>query len=231
MRYILNPSLYFYLFAAIFVGIQAFTDYCNKKCSGTSGKHTKCLYASGYGPNCNRVVRSGLTPQEISVLLDKHNEFRAFVASGKEKRGSPGPQPAAVHMPSLIWDDEIASIAQTWANQCQFSSDECRDVKRFQVGQNIHIMTSTYRANPDLAGVVEEWYNGVTHFKSSQVTKFTPEHLFDIGSYTQIVWAKTTRLGCGLTEYRSSSNYWNIFVVCNYGPSGNYYNRPVYQPK
>jgi hypothetical protein len=34
--------------------------------------------------------------------LKKHNQLRQKVASGKEKRGKPGPQPAAVKMPDLV---------------------------------------------------------------------------------------------------------------------------------
>lgn len=37
------------------------------------------------------------------MILDKHNQYRMKVASGQEKRGSPGPQPqAAVPMPVLV---------------------------------------------------------------------------------------------------------------------------------
>ncbi|XP_066581726.1 venom allergen 3-like [Prorops nasuta] len=232
MRYILNPSLYFYLFAAIFVGIQAFTDYCNKKCSGTNAKHTMCLYAStGYGRNCKKIIRKGLTPEEMKILVHKHNDLRAFVASGREKQGAPGPQPAAVHMPNLEWDDELANVAQVWANQCNYGHDECKDVQRFQVGQNIYEMTSDYREKPDLNWFLNDWYDEVKFLKNSEVKKFSGDNIKKVGHYTQIVWAKTTRVGCGLVEYISLDDWWNVYLVCNYGPSGNYYDQPIYQTR
>ena len=56
----------------------------------------------GVSPQCGSVERSGLTPAEIRELVDVHNKYRAFVASGKEKRGNPGPQPAARDMEPLV---------------------------------------------------------------------------------------------------------------------------------
>lgn len=42
------------------------------------------------------------TEDEKHLILDLHNQLRQNVASGKEKRGSPGPQPAAAFMPNLV---------------------------------------------------------------------------------------------------------------------------------
>jgi hypothetical protein len=42
------------------------------------------------------------TEAEKRIILDLHNQLRQKVASGKEKRGSPGPQPAAAFMPDLV---------------------------------------------------------------------------------------------------------------------------------
>lgn len=42
------------------------------------------------------------TEDEKHLILDLHNQLRQNVASGNEKRGSPGPQPAAAFMPNLV---------------------------------------------------------------------------------------------------------------------------------
>ena len=44
----------------------------------------------------------GLTGEEKKLIVDKHNELRAKVASGNEPQGSPGPQPAAKNMQNLV---------------------------------------------------------------------------------------------------------------------------------
>lgn len=53
------------------------------------------------------------------------------------------------------------------------------------------------------------------------------------GHYTQMLWAGTTRLGCGAIRYDTSRpgtrgviHY--EYLVCNYGPAGNVLGRPVY---
>ena len=44
-----------------------------------------------------------------------------------------------------------------------------------------------------------------------------------------MVWATTTKLGCGLTEYRLGS--WRAkYYVCNYGEGGNLISSRVYTP-
>lgn len=48
-----------------------------------------------------------------------------------------------------------------------------------------------------------------------------------IREFTQLVWATTTHVGCGtLARSRFHKNF--IILICNYGPSGNVYHKPVY---
>ena len=42
-----------------------------------------------------------------------------------------------------------------------------------------------------------------------------------IGHYTQVVWADTEELGCGMVYYKSGTNY-ETFTVCNYAKGGNF---------
>ena len=48
------------------------------------------------------------------AIVDKHNELRSKVANGQETRGANGRQPKAANMRKLIWNDEIAEIAQRY---------------------------------------------------------------------------------------------------------------------
>jgi len=45
-----------------------------------------------------------------------------------------------------------------------------------------------------------------------------------------MVWQDTTDVGCGWTQfkYRGFPSYFENFLVCNYGPSGNIWGQPVY---
>lgn len=52
-----------------------------------------------------------------------------------------------------------------------------------------------------------------------------------VGHYTQLVWAKTKELGCGLVKYRKSDGWNTCYLICNYGPAGNIFNYPIYEIK
>ncbi|XP_067000237.1 venom allergen 5 isoform X2 [Anabrus simplex] len=78
-------------------------------------------------------------------------------------------------MMEMSWDDELAHIAQRWANQCQGEDhDTCRDVKRFHVGQNMAQegdMELKFEANH--ADLINMWYDEVVYVDSSLVDSYT----------------------------------------------------------
>ena len=44
--------------------------------------------------------------------MKKHNEHRSKIAKGLESKGVDGPQPTASDMRELVWNDELAEVAQ-----------------------------------------------------------------------------------------------------------------------
>lgn len=57
----------------------------------------------GHGPNCNGTpLKRGVTEKEKEEILDIHNKWRSTIAQGKERRGSPGPQPGASDMKIMV---------------------------------------------------------------------------------------------------------------------------------
>jgi len=49
------------------------------------------------------------------------------------------------------------------------------------------------------------------------------------GHYTQLVWADTTKIGCGRIKYKDEKNWDTILLVCNYGPCGNRIGDKIYE--
>lgn len=49
-----------------------------------------------------------------------------------------------------------------------------------------------------------------------------------IGHYTQFVWGKTTKIGCGAMKYQDG-RFNKFYLVCNYGQAGNFLGEPVYE--
>ena len=51
-----------------------------------------------------------------------------------------------------------------------------------------------------------------------------------VGHYTQLVWATSTRIGCGGVKYRDGK-FNKFYLVCNYGPTGNWLGEPLYDSR
>ncbi|KAK7491458.1 hypothetical protein BaRGS_00017287 [Batillaria attramentaria] len=161
---------------------------CAAKFQIVSG-HTACLSVSD---------TQGVSDADKQVIVDKHNEFRAAAS------------PTASNMLKMEWDDEIAMIAQKWADNCDLNHDQNRWVPgRFGVGQNLAMGAS------DWTGAITMWHNEVTEFTYGD-SAAVANNWQDIAHYTAMMWATTNLVGCG---YRLCSN--TQFHVCNYAPAGN----------
>jgi len=198
-------------------------DYC-----AISKQHTMCGY-QGLGPKCGgRDLGRKVTEEEKRIILDTHNKYRAKIASGNEKRGRPGPQPPAANMKQMVWDDELSLVAQAHADQCIFDHDcaSCRKVERWGVGQNLYIYKQSIRkADNDWERAVTDWYDEVSLFSNKQVEPF--KFSAAIGHYSQMVWADTDKVGCGITSYKEGKWFATLYT-CNYGPNGNFIRGQMY---
>ncbi|XP_069983039.1 scoloptoxin SSD976 [Penaeus vannamei] len=149
--------------------------------------------------------------------------------------GAPGPQPPAADMRELIWNDELAQVAQAWASQCPIGHDDYTQrricTRDYEVGQNIHYYWG-YDPEADWERAVTSWYGEVKDMPKEVVAAFKKQPSVEIGHYTQVVWGSTREVGCGIIYYLAEKNN-KVFpasktYVCNYGGSGNIRNRPMY---
>ncbi|KAE8737646.1 hypothetical protein FOCC_FOCC016890, partial [Frankliniella occidentalis] len=123
--------------------------------AGAAEAAAVCPRPSTPGPNCVGYRAAPLSQDEKTVILHRHNFYRSQVASGVVAG-----LPAASRMLQMVWDDEVASLAQRWADQCSFGYDECAKTDDFQLGQSMAIW---YSQDPKLfpgpEGRVEGWFN------------------------------------------------------------------------
>ncbi|XP_067000503.1 venom allergen 5 [Anabrus simplex] len=180
-----------------------------------------CLFSyqisNCFGIYCNghKMIQSGgLTCADRQLILDEHNKLRQSLALGKVNG-----QPRASNMREMVWDDNLAALAQSWADQCTIAHDYSRNDGRFPVGQNL-AATWTTRSSispiPDFRRQINDWFNEVSlfHYGSTGFTVAT-------GHYSQLAWGETYLVGCGYSFYYDKSRGYTKLYICNYGPGGN----------
>ncbi|KAL3842073.1 hypothetical protein ACJMK2_020138 [Sinanodonta woodiana] len=153
--------------------------------------HTACLDKS------SKVKESGVQANEIEVIVDEHNRVRREVS--------------ATNMLKMSWDDEVAFVAQRWAENCQIAHDLNYNryvYGRFSVGQNL--AWGNFKMTWSQA--IKLWADEKAYYTyGSNVGAGDKE----IGHYTQMVWAQSVKIGCGYANCAGTHYY-----VCNYAPGG-----------
>tara|TARA_R100000935_G_scaffold21876_4_gene40479 strand:+ start:26596 stop:27546 length:951 start_codon:yes stop_codon:yes gene_type:complete len=135
------------------------------------------------------------------LALDAHNQLRDEVG-----------------VPPLVWDDRLAQIAQDFANRLALKNRGDQFVLEHSqtrgLGENVAggFVTGD---RPEIR-IFNGWGNG-------EKVNFNPvtKRCFDgkiCGHYTQIVWKKTTKVGCAVTINENGK----YILVCNYDPPGNF---------
>ncbi|CAJ0578582.1 unnamed protein product, partial [Mesorhabditis spiculigera] len=144
------------------------------------------------------VRRNPPSPYLKKWITYEHNRYRRMVPSSD--------------MNMLYWSEELAASAQRHADTCDFRHSR----GRVNVGENI--WAAPYSNYSDAISI---WFNEV-HNPWCQCN-----HAYKhcCGHYIQVVWAKTSLVGCGFATCRDVQGVWgrghrNVFV-CHYNPQGN----------
>uniref|UniRef100_A0A673TXV4 GLIPR1 like 1 n=1 Tax=Suricata suricatta TaxID=37032 RepID=A0A673TXV4_SURSU len=134
--------------------------------------------------------------------------------------------PPAADMKHMTWDDALAKIAKAWASKCQFKHNTCA--------------SKSYGCHPTFEYIGENiWLGALIIFspKSAVDAWFNETEFYDYntlacskvcGHYTQVVWANSYKVGCAIKMCPNLGRHQTVIFVCNYGPAGNYPNRPPY---
>ncbi|MDO8835560.1 MAG: CAP domain-containing protein [Vicinamibacterales bacterium] len=167
-----------------------------------------CAVLSAVGVIGDRVAPgiAGITPAQAHELVRAHNVWR-------ERAG----------VPPVRWAADLAARAQARARE--LSAQGCRiahgPLPR-DIGENLFRVSALQYTGgrPDevfdltATAVVDAW--GVESDDYSPSTGACAPGR-QCGHYTQIVWAATTDIGCGMSVCPSLGQVW----VCNYRPRGN----------
>ncbi|MFO0569207.1 MAG: CAP domain-containing protein [Polyangiaceae bacterium] len=161
--------------------------------------------AGGQGTGATGGGSGDTEPAEMNGMTAAHNAARAGVNP-----------PASSPIPPLAWSGSLAAVAQAYANKCVFQHS------KGQYGENLY--ASTNSSSPQ--AVVQSWMSEESSYD------YASNSCSDVcGHYTQVVWAKSTKLGCGVKTCDQNSPFgsgsWQLWV-CNYDPPGNYVGEKPY---
>jgi pathogenesis-related protein 1 len=160
---------------------------------------TGCVSTSTLEEHPKRVVhhRTPLTDMSPESATKRHNEIRSEVFTGAK----------------MIWSSSIANSAQKYAHYLASSG-------KFDHDRNSGYGENLYTASVDVGYVeaINSWYaeKSSYNYSSNRCTDGECRH------YTQMIWKKSTELGCGKSTYkRGRYKGWSV-IVCRYAPAGNY---------
>lgn len=131
-------------------------------------------------------------------LLDAHNAERALVGA-----------------PALIWDDALEREARVWAQRLLDTHSFEHDPAQHGHGENLWTGWGNRTFTPE--EMVGEWIAEKAQYRQgvfpavSRTGDWTA-----VGHYTQLVWSRTTHVGCALVSAGDRS-----VLNCRYSPPGN----------
>lgn len=177
------------------------------------------MFARGR-PESEQFGGGSYTTKDQKALLEAHNNHRK--------------KPSASDMNELLWSPALAEQAQAWSDGCYYEHpDKTQHPDYRGIGQNLYIkwLDKGGRNPPPVTDPVDKWYDEVKdfHYDINSCNRGAV-----CGHYTQVVWAKTTKVGCGIkfcptatSRTRSFENAW--LVTCNYSPAGNMQSQSPYK--
>jgi hypothetical protein len=143
----------------------------------------------------------------------------------------------AVGEKPLVWDPIAAAVAQSWANQCNFSHNPNASAEYMAMGGKTGLGENVAAGAPTetVANAVASWVNEQADYDHATNTCATGKVC---GHYTQVVWSGTNGVGCAKVHCTTNTPFkdpdggtsfpnWDD-SVCDFSPPGNVNGLPPY---
>ncbi|KAK3794835.1 hypothetical protein RRG08_017321 [Elysia crispata] len=177
---------------------------CREEFKNQTPTHTMCLEDS------EKVLNFGVSEEDKRVIVEYHNKIRREV------------EPPAIDLSALVWDDNLAEVAQKLAMQCRMYHDKNRKIPGYgkSFGQNLAA------GQPTWTRAMGAWFREAQFFKYGENPKeyLGPGGWKKIGHYTHMITNRLYRVGCGFANCRDVR--YNRFYVCNYVRGQTNFRRP-----
>ncbi|CAJ0600872.1 unnamed protein product [Cylicocyclus nassatus] len=160
--------------------------------------------------------------------LDTHNYRRSELANGTVVKNNNNTLPQATNMIKLELDCELEAGAIAYAGTCPYTVSD--PSTREGIGEHYHrvAISSTVPTYRDgIKNAVTNWWKVVRLYPGiGMQAMFRSNHVgTPIETFTQMGWAKTSKLGCSIVTCKS-----DYVVICRYYPKGNIVEQNVYIP-
>jgi uncharacterized protein YkwD len=196
-------------------GTQAGTTEATGGSTGTAGGGgtSTSKPAGGTASGGKTAGSAGTTGTGVAnPYVDAINAVRAAVTKPANYTGTWAP------LPNVVWSDTVAASAQAWADNLA-TTQNCKLVHESQnsYGENLAMGTNL---TPKQA--VDMWAGEKSLYTWSPTYSRAD---FDAGSghYTQLVWRKSTQVGCGSATCARS-----VVISCRFSPPGNFMGQAVF---
>jgi uncharacterized protein YkwD len=145
----------------------------------------------------------------IGAIGPRQNFDGRILEAHNRERTALGIQP-------LQWNAALAAEAQLWAQQLARSGrfEHSPDDPSHPEGENLWAGTAGYYQPESMVGL---WISEKRDFKPGVFPNNSRSgDIESVGHYTQVIWAASTDVGCGLATGKSED-----ILVCRYKQSGN----------
>ncbi|MEV6104947.1 CAP domain-containing protein [Streptomyces sp. NPDC051940] len=135
------------------------------------------------------------------ACLTAHNAYRA-------RHGA---------LPLVLDDAAVAHARRRAADASTVEGPGAVPGSRAGYGENRYWSASYEDEAAACAAAVDLWYDGVAHYDWAN-----PGFTRGAGTFTQLVWKSSRKLGCARAAGRAPGAEWHeTYVVCAYSPAGN----------
>ncbi len=165
----------------------------NNTNSNSSTNKSNSNSSTNNSSSSNTASTQGTSPQ---AAVNRHNAIRAEVFKGAK----------------MSWDSSLARSAQAYANKLA-STGKFEHDRNNIYGENLYASTS---ARAGYLNAINSWYSEKRYYH------YGDKYSSKTGHYTQMIWKKSTHLGCGKAIYKKGPYKGGAVIVCRYNPPGNY---------
>jgi uncharacterized protein YkwD len=161
-----------------------------------------------------------LSESDRQAVVDRHNYLRQRVV------------PSAADMKKMKYDLTLERFAQNYLDSLSTCPLQ-HNPNNNNYGENVYRQTTSenFASNVNYEHIVQLWYDEVSYY-NYWFNRCRPPEGISCGHFTQVVWANTERVGCGV-KICEDRDVTRTLVVCNYDPAGNIKpdrNSPTYRP-